>query len=245
MGEAKRRREAADGALTVYHHTSTLRTNMIWMSGVIDLEGRCPPVRHPQLGEIRTSAKPRRAMADFPALAWFTRKIDIPMCLQNTELLLFDPDTGQPLIRERGDVSLSNALALNRMALGFPAAAIGAAPWQDHPGYSTAEGAELNETAIEAGDDPKDWYVTEAPVDVLKSTEIWSSKTIQNPKLSRLDWYLKDVHHMVKSCREQRVYIAPTWLNTDQAKILAQTLGQTIGMPTVWGSADASKRKIT
>ena len=42
MGEAKRKR-LADRAV-VYHHTSTLRTHFIWMSGVIELEGKSPPV---------------------------------------------------------------------------------------------------------------------------------------------------------------------------------------------------------
>src|SRR5712664_3230068 len=81
MGEAKRRRLASDGSLTVYHHTSTLRTNLIWMSGAIELEGRSPPVYHPRLGEIRTDALARRSMKDFAPLAWFTTQTSIPQCL--------------------------------------------------------------------------------------------------------------------------------------------------------------------
>lgn len=241
MGEAKRRRLAAvAGGPVVYHHTSTLRTNLIWMSGVIELEGRCPPVIHPQMGEITTSATLRRAMIDFPPLAWFTTRVEVPMCLQKSGLTLVDPKTGRPIFEERNNIELGNALALNRMALGFPVADIGAVPWRDHPGYVTPEGRELNETAVDAGDDPNDWYVAEAPVDVLKSTEVWTSKTIQNPKLSRLDWYLKDIHHMVRSCRKTPAYIPPAWLNTQQAKAFVGGLG----LPAVWGSADASKRTI-
>ena len=38
MGAAKRKRQ--NRVPTVYHHTSTLRTNLIWMSGVIEVEGK-------------------------------------------------------------------------------------------------------------------------------------------------------------------------------------------------------------
>jgi hypothetical protein len=54
---------------TVYHHTSTLRTNLIWMSGVIEVEGKSKGVLHPQIGEIRTDAKVRRALKDFLPVA--------------------------------------------------------------------------------------------------------------------------------------------------------------------------------
>jgi hypothetical protein len=41
MGEAKRRRQQnSTPDRVVYHHTSTLRTNLLWMSGVIEVEGR-------------------------------------------------------------------------------------------------------------------------------------------------------------------------------------------------------------
>ena len=60
MGEAKKRRLAGTGKVIVYHHTSTLRTNLIWMSGVIDLEGLSPPVLHPHTGEIGNDALARR-----------------------------------------------------------------------------------------------------------------------------------------------------------------------------------------
>jgi hypothetical protein len=42
MGEAKRKRLA--DRTVVYLHTSTLQTHFIWMSGVIELEGKSPPV---------------------------------------------------------------------------------------------------------------------------------------------------------------------------------------------------------
>ena len=44
MGEAKRKSLAE--RTIIYHHTSTLGTNLIWMSGVIELEGKSPPVIH-------------------------------------------------------------------------------------------------------------------------------------------------------------------------------------------------------
>jgi hypothetical protein len=37
------------------------------MSGVIEVEGKSKGVFHPQLGEIRTDAKVRRALKGFPA----------------------------------------------------------------------------------------------------------------------------------------------------------------------------------
>ena len=46
MGAAKRKRQ--NRVPTVYHHTSTLRTNLIWMSGVIEVEGKSKGVFHPQ-----------------------------------------------------------------------------------------------------------------------------------------------------------------------------------------------------
>lgn len=49
MGEAKRRKmKEAELGPVVYHHTSTLRTNLLWMSGVIELEGQSRrPAFHP------------------------------------------------------------------------------------------------------------------------------------------------------------------------------------------------------
>ncbi len=131
------------------------------------------------------------------------------------------------------DPKMAHVAALNRIAIGFPIANIPVIPWTDHPGYTTAEGQELNETAIEAGDDPTRWYVSPEPVDVLQSTEIWSSSSILIPKLKRLDWYLKDVHNMVRKCREVGAYIPPTWLTKEEATSLSKRLN----LPVISGSA--------
>jgi hypothetical protein len=72
MGEAKRRKMNAEP--TVYHHTSTLRTNFLWMSGYVLPEGKMKPARHPDLGVVQTDARFRRAMQDFPPVAWFTSR---------------------------------------------------------------------------------------------------------------------------------------------------------------------------
>ena len=128
------------------------------------------------------------------------------------------------------DRDISNVLALNRIALGFPVTTHGLMPWMAHPGYSTGEGRELNETAIEAGDNPEDWYVAENPIDILLATEVWSSASMLKPKLKRQDGYLKDVHRMVKMCRETKgIYIPPTWLTPTEARELAKTLNLPIG----------------
>jgi hypothetical protein len=81
MGQAKRRQQqnAALGPV-VYHHTSTLRTNLLWMSGVIEVEGSGRQPLHPQLGTIKTDVLRRRALNDFRAVAWFTSEIAVPNC---------------------------------------------------------------------------------------------------------------------------------------------------------------------
>jgi len=221
MGEAKRRRMAAKSM--IYHHTSTLRTNLIWMSGVIEVERRESAVIHPKLGEIRSDAALRRSMQDFPALAWFTKQILVPRCLLQSTVYGIDKITGERTLMFEDGREVSNVVALNRVAIGFPIQSTTAVPWPTYRGYNTPEGRELNESAREAGDDPDDWYVSETPVDVLLSTEIWSSPSILNPKLKRVDRYLPDVHRMVRLCREQAgVYIPPTWLTDDEARKLAE-----------------------
>jgi hypothetical protein len=226
VGEAKRRRAA--GVPTIYHHTSTLRTHLIWMSGVIELEGKSPPVQHPHIGEIRTDALARRAVIDFPRLAWFTTQISIPNCLINSVIYGIDKLTGERKAIET-DAMTANALALNRVAIGFPIDNVPVVPWPEHAGYSTGEGRELNETAIEMGDNPKHWYVAEEPVKVLQASEIWSSPSMLIPRLIRQDWYLRDVHRMVRLCREKRVYIPPTWLKPEDARALARKLNVPLG----------------
>jgi hypothetical protein len=209
------------------------------MSGQINLEGQSPPVYHPRLGELGTDALKRRAMSDFPPLAWFTTRIEVPNCLRRTSIFYIDKYTGEQK-KQEGDRDMSDVIALNRLALGFPLGNLPFTRWADYPGYSTAEGRDLNESAIEAGDDPLNWYVSEQPIDVLQAVEVWSSRKIINPKLERWDWYLKDVHHMVKGCRESKMYIPPAWLTPAEAKALSNR----IGLPAVYGSADASKRII-
>lgn len=223
MGQARKRREAAQP--TVYHHTSTLRTNLLWMSGVVEVEGKSEGVLHPQFGEIHTDALARRAMEDFPPVAWFTRRIDVPRCLVQSALYLLDKQTGEK--REynvEGDVA--HALSLNRVALGFPVAEIPVVPWPDYRGYGTAEGRTLNETARAAGDNPNDWFVSETPVDLLKVSEFWTAPKMSALKLKRFDAYLPELRRMVKMCREtEGIYIPPTRLKREQAVKLAEGLG--------------------
>lgn len=228
MGEAKRRREMA--VPTVYHHTSTLRTNLIWMTGIIELEGRSSGVHHPALGEIKTDALARRQMADFPPLAWFTTEISVPKCLLKAGFYAVDRNTGEQWKLDLGE-GTSNAIALNRIAIGFAISDIPVVPWSAHRGYHTAEGAELNETAREAGDDPANWYVSEQPVDVMLATEIWSSKSIMRPRLERLPAYLGRVKEMVQMCRETPgAMIPPTWIDPEVAARWARQRGIAVRM---------------
>lgn len=229
MGEAKRRAAAAPDV--VYHHTSILRTNLIWMSGVIELEGRSRGAFHPQLGEIQTDLAARRPCIDFPPLAWFSRSIVVPKCLLSPEFQLVSKETGEPIPFDPGvDArALANGIALNRIALGFPLDAGPIIPWPEHFGYETQEGRDLNESAIAVGDDPTFWYVSEEPIDVLRATEFWLSKSKLKPKLERNRAYLDDVRRMVITCREQEgVYIPPSWLTPEQATQLARSIGATV-----------------
>jgi hypothetical protein len=224
MGEAKRRR--AERQRLIYHHTSTLRTNQMWMSGVILPEGQMPPVLHPKLGEIHTDALLRRPMKDFPPVVWFTSRIDIPQCLLQTGLRFADKDSGQEVASESVSAEVSNAIALNRVALGFRIDDIAVQPWPEHRGYATAEGRELNETARDVGDDPDEWWVAEEPIDLMLMAEIRVSHSVMKPKLERMDRYLDDVKGMVKRCRETPgVFIPPAWLSPRDAVALARRLG--------------------
>ena len=194
------------------------------MSGVVQVEGKSEGVYHPQLGEIKTDGFLRRSFNDFPPLAWFTTQIKVPECLIQSRYFLVRPN-GEKFELDLGP-SLANAIALNRIALGFRIADVSLTPWPDHYGYATEEGRELNATAHEAGDDPDDWYVSEHAVDVLKISEIWGSSSILKPKLKRLDDHVKDVRKMVALCREQPgVYIPPSWLTEEQADSLVKKFG--------------------
>jgi hypothetical protein len=231
VGEAKRRK-AVRAAGIVYHHTSTLRTNLIWMSGVIQIEGQGEAPVHPQLGKMPVAATSlRRAVKDFPAVAWFTTQIGIPICLRNYELLFVDKDTGETVKQIRVTDGVAGAISLQPIALGFPITDIPVMPWPQYHGYNTPEGRELNETARDVGDNPDDWYVSEQPVDVLKSSEVWISRTKSKPKLERADWYLKDVHRMVAGCRATKgIYIPPSWLSEEEARALAHSMGTPVCM---------------
>jgi hypothetical protein len=223
MGEAKRRQACG---MVVYHHTSTLRTNLIWMSGVIEIEGKGRDAFHPHLGVIKSDTVGlRRACRDFPPLAWFTVNRNVPGCLLNTMLAFIDPATGEPTAPNTLEQKFSNTIALNRLALGFKAADIPVTRSRDHPGYATGEGQALNETARRYGDDPDEWFVSEVPVDVMKISEVLVSGSIMTPRLKRADWYLKDIRRMVALCKSTRAYIPPSWMKSEEAKAFVAPLG--------------------
>ena len=221
MGEAKKKRENA--VPTVYHHTSTLRTNLIWMSGVVQVEGKSEGAFHPHLGEIKTDSLMRRACEEFPPVAWFTTRIEIPECLIRSALF-FIKETGEKK-EIKIDTKISHAMTLNRVALGFRIADISVIPWPEYRGYKTKEGQEMNETAREVGDDPDEWCVSEEPVDVMKISEFWLSPSMFKPKLKRFDQYIEDIRKMVSLCREcEGAYIPPSWLTRKEAEMLVQQL---------------------
>lgn len=204
----------------VYHHTSTLRTNLIWMAGVIEVEGQHGTPFHPHLGIMQTDVRFRRACKDFPPVAWFTSDINVPKCLIETALFFVDPETGEKSeVRVNG--AMSNAISLRRMALGFHVADIPVTPWPEHAGYQTPEGKELNETAIECGDDPTCWYVSEAAVSLDYMREIRVAKAIDNLKMEKHDWYLGKIQELRERYKEEKAYILPTWLSKEDGEALA------------------------
>lgn len=226
MGEA--RQKAGRPATVVYHHTSTLRTNLIWMSGKIELEGRSKGVFHPKLGEIQTDVKARRPCNDFAPLAWFTSSIVIPACLQEVGFQLGGKDGSASVRVPFGSDarSMSNAVALNRVAIGFPLEGSTIIPWREHAGYETEEGWDLNESAREVGDDPDRWHVSDVPVDMMTASEIWVSLSKYRPKLQRMPGYLDEVKTLVQRCRDRPdIYVPPSWLTPDQAAELAKSAG--------------------
>jgi hypothetical protein len=197
------------------------------MSGVINVEGQSEGALHPVLGEVKTNALARRSLQDFPPVAWFTTQINVPRCLIETTLF-FEDKSGR-----KREVSLSSdeahAMALNRVALGFPVSDIPVVPWPEHRGYSTAEGQDLNASARAAGDNPDDWWVSEEPVDLMKMSEIWTAPRISSPKMLRNERYLADVRKMVAMCRSTPgVFIPPTWLTQEQGAELARRLGKPV-----------------
>jgi hypothetical protein len=137
-----------------------------------------------------------------------------------------DEKTGEVVKKLRLSELESNAMALHRIALGFPVSAIPVVPWPDHPGYGTDEGQELNKSARDAGDNPNDWWVSEEPVEVLTASEVWTCHKIMDVKLSRNDWYLKEVRKMVQMCRDTKgVFIPPSWLTPEEAEKISHRLG--------------------
>jgi len=223
MGEAKRRREAPR---LIYHHTSTLRTNQLWMSGQVLPEGKMPPAFHPQLGKIETDAFFRRAMKDFPPLVWLTEDVAVPQCLVLTRLSFTKMGTGEEMAGLDVNEALSNAITLNRVSLGFRPNNIGAIRWPDHHGYGTDEGQELNDTARDVGDDPDRWWVCEVPLDLMQMVEIRVSRSMSQPKLERQDAYLAKIRELIQRCRDNPgAYVPPTWLTPDQARALGARLG--------------------
>jgi hypothetical protein len=224
MGEAKRRKAA--GPTTVYHHTSTLRTNLLWMSGVIKPEGQVSGALHPVLGEIKTDALMRRPMKDFPPLVWFTSQIAVPRCLLTFDIFTEDGGTRKSL--SPAEVA---GLSLDRVALGFPIADIPVMPWRSHPGFGTQEGRDLNSTARAVGDNPNDWWVAEEPIDILRMSEVWGAKATIQPKLKRMDDYLPHVRRMVQGCRDRPgVFIPPSWLTIEQGREIARRLGTPVSI---------------
>lgn len=215
VGEAKRK--AGSPPSVVYHHTSQIRTNLIWMSGRIELEGRSKGALHPLFGEINTDASMRRPCVDFPPLAWFTRSTSIPQCLLKAEMVAVSKSDGSAIDFERetgmGRQQIANGIALKRFALGFKNDPAIFQPWKDHFGYATAEGSALNESARAAGDNPDLWYVADQPVDVLTCTEVWASRSIFKPRLEPFPQYLPEIQRMVRLCRDNPgAHIPPSWL---------------------------------
>lgn len=218
MGEAKRR--AAAQKDMVWHHTSIIRTNLIWMSGVIDLEGRSDGAEHPAFGKVYTSAGFRRPLEDFPALAWFTSDINVPKCLQHFDVYTTDKETGETKRLEL-DATAVSVLVMNRIALGFRTSDIPVVPWPTHRGYDTGEGRALNESARDVGDNPDLWWVSDTPVDVLAASDIRGTRSSMATKMERLEGYLAQVHNMVRLCREvPGTYIPPTWTGSAEHRAL-------------------------
>lgn len=212
MGEAARRK--AEEAGLVWHHTSILRTNKIWMTGVIEVEGKSIGVEHPAFGEVSTNANLRRALVDFPPLVWLTAAINVPKCLKHFELHTTDKATGEPRVITLAPDEAA-AFSLNRVALGFRKAEAPIIPWPDHYGYRTSEGKALNESARDVGDDPDEWWVAEQPLDAMLIAAFRSSPTMLTDKLVRNDKYVVEIHRMVQLCRDHPdAVIPPTWVGT-------------------------------
>ena len=223
MGEAKRRKQSQTAGI-IYHHTSTLRTNLIWMSGVIELEGRGEKPHHPQLGKMDADASLRREMRDFPPLAWFTSSAATPRCLMDAQICLRDNATGE-IRRIDLDAQQANAISMKRVALGFQLADIPVVAWRDHPGYQTPEGQKLNADARAVGDDPDLWYVAEEPVDAALLCEIRNAD--RQGRMVKLDArHVQEARRSVELCRTTPgAYIPPAWIPVDQIQRICAEMG--------------------
>ncbi|WP_156029581.1 hypothetical protein [Ancylobacter sp. FA202] len=227
MGQAKIK--AGRQSDVAYHHTSSLYTNLIWMSGYIDLEGTNREVIHPKIGKIRSPLSLRRGVQDFPRLAWFTRRVDVPKCLILSQVS-FAKDDGSIVQTLQIPELVGHGIALNRFALGFSISEHKLVPWNEYYGYTTAEGRALNESARDFGDNPDDWLISETPIDVATAVEVRLSLNIYEPNLKKSEAYLHDIKKMVQLCREKTgVYIPPSWLKVEQAERLAQSMGLSVG----------------
>lgn len=126
------------------------------MSGYVEVEGHEKPPIHPALGRINGDVRLRRAMEDIPPVAWFTSQLAISQCLIVDELYLVDQNTGAPKGTLKVSEDVAHGLALHRIALAFPIAAIPVVRWPDHLGFATEEGRALNASARGFGDNPND-----------------------------------------------------------------------------------------
>lgn len=193
-------------------------------------------VPHPKLGAIsvrkRTPPSP-----DFPHLVWFTSRTAILRCRSEARLSdmlgLSCPRSDncfrfcrlagclQRALESRNwsASDVSNLFHWRRIALGFPLSDVAVVRWRDHRGYYTDYGRHLTVSAVAAGDDPDDWFVSEQPVDVMRLTEYWASPSPWKPRLERIRGYVPEVRKMVSMCRAARtageeICIPPPWMNT-------------------------------
>ena len=98
---------------------------------------------------------------------------------------------------------VANLYASNRIALGFPIANIPVIPWRTYRGYDTPEDRDMNESAVDVGDDPDDWYVSEQNIDVTQIGEFWNAESVLKRRLERAR-YVDDIRRMVAMCRNGR-----------------------------------------
>lgn len=222
MGQTKLRQATAPQV--VYHHTSTLHTNLIWMSGAVEVEGYSEPVLHPHLGTLQSDLRFRRACRDFPAVAWFTADLNVPKCLIQTSLFFSRPGASDAIEIEIA-APVANAISLRQMALGFKLADIPVTPWPEHRGYATSEGRTLNDTARAAGDNPDLWFVSEHRVSLDHMIEIRVARSTQNLKMERRDDYLEKLRPMLEFLKREKAYVPPAWLSIEDARLLADRLG--------------------